>query len=71
MIKVIFDLHLGFAILFNMEKECNFSEELVKGCSWALDELITNIETFISDPASVNGLLKNDMIEKLFEFLSK
>ena len=71
MAKVIFDLHLGFAILFKSEQDAYISQELVKGCSWALDELIQNIETFVSNPASVNGLLRSEMIVQLFNFMEQ
>jgi len=43
----------------------------VKGCSWALDVLIENIDSFVGNPTSVNGLLKSEMIIKLFEFLDE
>jgi hypothetical protein len=71
MAKVIFDLHLGFAILFKSEQDAIISQELVKGCSWALDELIVNIDTFCGNPTSVNGLLRSDMIMELFKFMDQ
>jgi hypothetical protein len=40
MAKVVFDLHLGFSILFKSEQDVIISQELVKGCSWALDIII-------------------------------
>jgi hypothetical protein len=71
MAKVIFDLHLGFAILFKSEQDAIISQELVKGCSWALDELIENIDTFLATPLSVKGLLRSDMIVELFKFMEQ
>ena len=37
MAKVMFDLHLGFAILFRSDQDVSISLQLIKGSSWALD----------------------------------
>lgn len=37
MAKVIFDLHLGFAIILKNEQDQEICYNLLKGCSWALD----------------------------------
>jgi hypothetical protein len=69
MAKVVFDLHLGFSILFKSEQDVIISQELVKGCSWALDIIVQNIDIFVTNPASVNKLLGSDMLIELFKFM--
>ena len=69
MAKVIFDLHLGFAILFKSEQDAMISQQLVMGCSWALDQLLKNIDNFVASPESANKLLKSEMIIELFKFM--
>jgi len=71
MAKVVFDLHLGFAVLFKSEADAIISQELVKGCSWALDQMLSDLDGFLSNPNSVNGLLTSEMIQKLFEFMEQ
>ena len=65
MAKVLFDLHLGFAILFKYEADAWVSQELVLGCSWALDRIIENLAVFIGNPATVNALLQSEMLTEL------
>ena len=43
----------------------------MKGCSWALDELLEDITTFVANPKSVNSLLRSDMIVELFGFMEQ
>lgn len=69
MAKVVFDLHLGFSILFKSEQDVIISQELVKGCSWALDIIVQNIDVFVLNPVSVNKLLGSDMLIELFKFM--
>lgn len=40
MAKVVFDLYLGFSILFNQEQDAQISQQLIRGCNWALDILV-------------------------------
>jgi len=71
MAKVVFDLHLGFAVLFKSEADVVISQELVKGCSWALDLILSNLDSFLSNPNSVTGLLTSEMITGLFGFMQQ
>ena len=67
MAKVVFDLHLGFAIIFMSPADYAISIELIKGCLWALDYLVENIQEFLKHTSSVRSLLEGDMITKLFK----
>jgi len=71
MAKVVFDLHLGFALIFKSPDDIVISQELVKGCSWALDLLLKDLDAFLVNPISVNNLLTSPIIIDLFTFMEK
>jgi len=41
------------------------------GCSWALDQVLENIDNFVASPDSANKLLRSDMIVRLFNFMEQ
>ena len=49
MAKVMFDLHIGFAILFKADEDTEISLQLIQGSSWALDIIKEYINYFLQD----------------------
>ena len=49
MAKVMFDLHLGFAIVYKSEEDFLISLDLLKGSSWSLDLMKTYRQAFLSN----------------------
>ena len=41
----------------------------MKGCSWALDIIVQNLDVFVTNPESAKKLLRSDMLIELFKFM--
>lgn len=67
MAKIIFDLHLGFAIIFKSEQDQDVCHMLLKGCAKFLDHILEDIDSFVKNPSQVDSLLTGEMIQGLFK----
>lgn len=67
MAKVMFDLHLGFAIIFKHDDDQFVSQELIQGCSWALDQMQKEIRSVVQDETIMKDLLTNGFLRSIFK----
>ena len=71
MAKVMFDLHLGFAIIYKTDEDTEISLQLIKGASWALDQILDQINNFLVSVEQVKKFFEAPMLVKLCEFMEQ
>jgi hypothetical protein len=69
MAKVLFDLHLGFAIVFKDDQDAVVSQQLLVGAVWTLEEMQKQLKSLKNEQAIMQDLHTNSMLREIFKHM--